>query len=148
MKVQKNIWLIYSIEKILFHKGNSSSFVVGLHIYIDIMVCLISAVGKHLKIGCFFLLYFSFYEYLLTVYLLIHLTKTYMHGKEHVIKYHLAGVLIRISSLNVKPMKLVDQFTHLGSNISTTEHNVNISIGKAWTAIGRLITTWKSDLSD
>ena len=45
-------------------------------------------------------------------------------------------------------MKLEHQFTHLGSNISSTESNVNIHIGKAWTAIHRLSTIEKSDLSD
>ena len=43
-----------------------------------------------------------------------------------------------ISTLNVKIQKLVDQFTYLGSNISSTENNVNICIGKAWTNFNRL----------
>ena len=45
-------------------------------------------------------------------------------------------------------LKLVDQFTYLGSNISSTESNVNIDLVKAWTAIDRLTTIWKSDLSN
>ena len=49
-------------------------------------------------------------------------------------------------SKHVKPLKLVDQFTFLGSNISSTENNINIYIGKAWAAIGRLLIIWKSDL--
>ena len=53
-----------------------------------------------------------------------------------------------ISTLDGKPLKLVDQFTYLGSNISSTESDVNIRIGKAWTAIDRLSIIWKSDLSD
>ena len=36
-----------------------------------------------------------------------------------------------ISTLSVKPLKLVDLFTYLGSNISSTESDVNIHIGKA-----------------
>ena len=36
-----------------------------------------------------------------------------------------------ISTLNGKPMKLVDYFTYLGSNISSTESNINIYIGTA-----------------
>ena len=44
-----------------------------------------------------------------------------------------------LSSLNGKPLKFVDQFTYLGSNVS---------IGEAWNAIDRLTTIWKSDLSD
>ena len=47
-----------------------------------------------------------------------------------------------ISSLNIKPLK------YLGSNISSTESNVNVHISEAWTAIDRLTTIWKSDLSD
>ena len=43
-----------------------------------------------------------------------------------------------ISSLNGKPLKLVDQFIYLGSNISSTKSDVNICIGKAWTAIDSL----------
>ena len=34
------------------------------------------------------------------------------------------------------------------SNISSTENDVNIHIGKAWTVIDRLSTEWKSDLFD
>ena len=46
--------------------------------------------------------------------------------------------------LNSKALKLVDQFIYLGSNIPSTESNVNISIGKVWTAIDKL-TIRKSD---
>ena len=52
------------------------------------------------------------------------------------------------SSLNEKPLKSVDQFLYLGSNISSTESDVNICTGKAWTAFDRLSTKWKSDVSD
>ena len=45
-----------------------------------------------------------------------------------------------ISSLDIKPLKFVDKFKYLGSNISSTESDVNICIGKAWTAIDRLTT--------
>ena len=47
--------------------------------------------------------------------------------------------------LNSKPLKLVDHLTHQGSNIPSTESNVNIHIGKA---IEMLSIIWKSDLSD
>ena len=43
-----------------------------------------------------------------------------------------------ISSLNGKPLKLVDQFIYLGSNISSIQNNVYICIGKVWIAIDRL----------
>ena len=36
-----------------------------------------------------------------------------------------------ISSLDSKPLKLVDQFIYLSSNISSTERNINMCIAKA-----------------
>ena len=36
--------------------------------------------------------------------------------------------------------KLVDQFIYLSCNVSSTESDVNIRIGKAWTTIDRLFT--------
>ena len=36
----------------------------------------------------------------------------------------------------------------LGSNISSTESDNNMCIGKAWTAIDRFIAIWKSDFFD
>ena len=53
-----------------------------------------------------------------------------------------------VISLNDKPLKLVDQFIYLGSNISSTESNVNVCIDKGWTGINRLPTIGKSNLSD
>ena len=35
------------------------------------------------------------------------------------------------SELNNEPLKLVDQFIHLGSNISFTESNANVRLSKA-----------------
>ena len=40
-----------------------------------------------------------------------------------------------VSTLNGKTLKLVDYFTYLRCNISSTESNVNVRIGKASTAI-------------
>ena len=37
---------------------------------------------------------------------------------------------------------------YLDSNISSTESDVNIYIGKAWTTIDRLYAIWKYDLSN
>ena len=45
-------------------------------------------------------------------------------------------------------MKLVDQFIYRCSNISSIERVVNITIGKRWTDIDRLMTIQKSDLFD
>ena len=53
-----------------------------------------------------------------------------------------------ISSLNGKPLILVNQFTSLVSSILSTANDVNICISKPWTAINRLRIILKSDLSD
>ena len=51
-----------------------------------------------------------------------------------------------IPLLDGKPLKLVDKFMYLGSNISSNESTVNID--KAWDNIDRLSTIWKSDISN
>ena len=43
-----------------------------------------------------------------------------------------------ISTLNGRPLKLVDKFTYLGSNISFTKIDVNINQVKTWTTIFRI----------
>ena len=48
-----------------------------------------------------------------------------------------------ISSINSNCLKWVDKFIQISSNISSTESNVNIYKGKAWTAIKRLTTPRK-----
>ena len=53
-----------------------------------------------------------------------------------------------ISTLSGRALRLVDKFTYLGSNISSTESDVNIRLAKARITIGRLSIIWKSDLSD
>ena len=47
-----------------------------------------------------------------------------------------------ISPINGQTLKLVDKFIYLGSNISSTESDVNICIGKIRTTIDRLMTIW------
>ena len=48
-----------------------------------------------------------------------------------------------------KPLlKLVDKFTYLGSSVESTEKDIETRLTKAWTAINRLSTIWKSDLTD
>ena len=42
-----------------------------------------------------------------------------------------------ISAWNGQPLELEDQVTYLGGNISSTESDVNICIGKVLTAINR-----------
>ena len=45
-------------------------------------------------------------------------------------------------------LKLLNQLPYLGTNISSTENDVNIRIGKAWTVIERLMLTWKYNFFD
>ena len=45
-------------------------------------------------------------------------------------------------------LKLVDEFIYLGSNVSSTEKNINTRLAKTWTAIDRLSVIWRSDMSD
>ena len=53
-----------------------------------------------------------------------------------------------ISTLNGSSLKLVDKFTYLGSSVSSAEIDINTRLAKAWTAIERLLTIWKADLTD
>ena len=53
-----------------------------------------------------------------------------------------------ITTLDGTPLKLVDKFTYLGSNVSSIEKDINTWLTKAWTAIDRLSIIWKSDLID
>ena len=53
-----------------------------------------------------------------------------------------------ISTLKGVPLKLVDKFTYLGSNVSSTKKDINMRLAKAWTAIDRPSVIWKSDLTD
>ena len=48
-----------------------------------------------------------------------------------------------ITTLDGTPLKLVDKFTYLGSNVSSTEKDIDTRLTKAWIAIDR-----KSDLTD
>ena len=53
-----------------------------------------------------------------------------------------------ISTLNGRSLKLVNEFTYLGSSISSTENDINTRLAKARTALDRLSVIWKSDLTD
>ena len=53
-----------------------------------------------------------------------------------------------ISTLNGGSLKLVNKFMYHRSSISSTENDINMWQAKAWTAVDRLSTIWKSDLSD
>ena len=53
-----------------------------------------------------------------------------------------------ISTLDGSSLKRVDKFTYSGSNVSSTETDINTRLAKAWTVIDRLSVIWKSDLTD
>ena len=53
-----------------------------------------------------------------------------------------------ISTSSSKPLKLIDNFTYLDSNLSSTKNDVNICQVMGWTAINRLSILWTSNLSD
>ena len=53
-----------------------------------------------------------------------------------------------IKDLKGTALKEVEYFTYLGSNISSTEKDVMIRIAKAWSALNRFRTIWKSSLPD
>ena len=53
-----------------------------------------------------------------------------------------------IFTLKGGPLKLVDKFTYLGSNVLSTKKDMNTRLAKAWTGIDRLSVIWKSDLTD
>ena len=42
----------------------------------------------------------------------------------------------------------MDQFTYLGSRVSSTKTDINTWLVKAWTIIDRLSVIWKSELTD
>ena len=52
-----------------------------------------------------------------------------------------------ISTLNSSSLKWVDNFTFLGSSVSSTETDINMQLAKAWTAINKLLVIWKSDMT-
>ena len=53
-----------------------------------------------------------------------------------------------IFTLSDKPVKLENQFSYLGSNILSTESDVNIHQAMAWNTLYRLLIIWKSILFD
>ena len=53
-----------------------------------------------------------------------------------------------ISTLNVKPLKLVDLFPYLGSNISSTKSDFDVLIEKTWTAVETLTKRGEKNQDD
>ena len=65
--------------------------------------------------------------------------------KTEFISYNETGT---IKTVNDIPLAKVDDFTYLGSNIASTDKDVQIRIGKAWGALTQMNNIWKSDLPD
>ena len=71
-----------------------------------------------------------------------------LHVNAHKTEYLCYNQTGDISTLEGTPLKLVDKFTYLGSSVESTEKDIETRLTKAWTAINRLSTIWKSDLTD
>ena len=71
-----------------------------------------------------------------------------LHVNAHKTEYMCYNQTGDISTLEGTPLKLVDKFTYLGSSVESTETDIETRLTKAWTAINRLSTIWKSDLTD
>ena len=69
-----------------------------------------------------------------------------LHVNAHKTEYMCYNQTGDISTLEGTPLKLVDKFTYLGSSVESTEKDIETRLTKAWTAINRLSTIWKSDL--
>ena len=53
-----------------------------------------------------------------------------------------------ISTLEGTSLKLVDEFTYIGSSVSSTKKDIDTRLTKVWTAIDKLSIIWKSNLTD
>jgi len=52
------------------------------------------------------------------------------------------------TAFNQTPLKKIEEFNYLGSNIASSEKEVDLRISKAWAALDKLTTIWKSNLPD
>ena len=71
-----------------------------------------------------------------------------LHVNAHKTEYMCYNQTGDISTLKGTTLKLVDKFTYLGSSVESTEKDIETRLTKAWTAINRLSSIWKSDLTD
>ena len=71
-----------------------------------------------------------------------------LHFNAHKTEYMCFNQTGDISTLDGSSLKLVDKFTYLGSNVSSTEKDIDTRLTKTWTAIDKLSIIWKSDLTD
>ena len=61
-----------------------------------------------------------------------------LYVNAHKTKYMCHNQTGDISTLDGRPLKLVDKFTYLGSSVESTEKDIDTRLTKAWTAINRL----------
>ena len=52
-----------------------------------------------------------------------------------------------IQTTSGEPIKAVEPFTYLGSEINSTKQDVKICIAKAWATLNKMDIVWKSELS-
>ena len=52
-----------------------------------------------------------------------------------------------IKTQNVENIKKTQDFKYLGSFIASTEHDINVRIGKAWAALNQMNNIWNSKLT-
>ena len=71
-----------------------------------------------------------------------------LHVNAHKTEYMCFNQTGDISTLGGTSLKLVDKFTYLGSNVSSTKKDIDTRLTKTWTAIDKLLIIWKSDLTD
>ena len=71
-----------------------------------------------------------------------------LHVNAHKTEYMFFNQTCDISWLNGSTLKLVKNFTYLGSSVSSTKTDIRTRLAKALTAIDWLSVIWKSDLTD
>ena len=71
-----------------------------------------------------------------------------LHVNAHKTEYMCLNRRGDISTLDGNSLKLVDNFTYLGSSVSSNETDINMKLAKAWAAINSLSVIWKSDLTN
>ena len=71
-----------------------------------------------------------------------------LHVNAHKTEYKCFNQTDDISTLEGTSLKLVDKFIDPGSNVSSTEKDIDMQLTKARTAINKLLILWKSDLTD
>ena len=68
-----------------------------------------------------------------------------MNLKTNFISFNQQGSIQTVSGGSTES---VESFTYLGSEINSTEKDKKIRIAKAWTALNKMNTVWKSALSE